>query len=371
MVCLSQVVASSAFMLPSKGNVKSSALQMALEEAHQNYQEPSDYLPSPNTISTKGSSSRRAMLSKVAGSLVSTVAIAPIFDATPAGAEVGSLPELADTNAILQGLTVNVADQSQQDSMISFLQEAFDFKVLRQNQAGPITDTWLGYGPEQLSIPESFELPVSSFGEYGGHASIRVRYDSKSIDALYRKGADAPGDNIAFLQVGVPQYRISKMVSNGGNVIDAYGIVNVVSPCGLPMRGIVGIWPDPMMFVAINCKDVAESRRFYEQLGFFEQEYPYARPSKGMGQFEPLQPKGSVYLSTSPNAMGILLLQGPKRKKITPNPVLQSLNLVYRPSSGSSDEGTGDEISFSDPSGTGISFVSVDRFEKEEKRTRI
>jgi hypothetical protein len=70
---------------------------------------------------------------------------------------------------------------------------------------------------------------------------------------------------------GVPGYRISQMVANGGYVIDAYGFVNVISPAGIPMRSIVGIWPDPLMFVAINCADVKKSKEFYEQLGFVEQ----------------------------------------------------------------------------------------------------
>ena len=71
--------------------------------------------------------------------------------------------------------------------------------------------------------------------------------------------------------VGVPGYRISQMVANGGYVIDAYGFVNVISPAGIPMRSIVGIWPDPLMFVAINCADVKKSKELYEQLGFVEQ----------------------------------------------------------------------------------------------------
>ena len=61
------------------------------------------------------------------------------------------------------------------------------------------------------------------------------------------------------------------MVKNGGNILDAYGIVDVVSPSGLPIRGIIGIAPDPLMFVAINCQDVKQSRAFYEQLGFTQQ----------------------------------------------------------------------------------------------------
>lgn len=72
-------------------------------------------------------------------------------------------------------------------------------------------------------------------------------------------------------KVGVPGYRISQMVAAGGNVLDAYGLVNVVSPCGLPMRGIVGISPDPIMLLAINCENMKESAAFYERLGFVEQ----------------------------------------------------------------------------------------------------
>lgn len=59
---------------------------------------------------------------------------------------------------------------------------------------------WLGYGPEQLSVPDGFELPVSSFATYGGHASIHLVYDSTDTSALYRPGEAAPGNNIAFLQ---------------------------------------------------------------------------------------------------------------------------------------------------------------------------
>lgn len=123
-----------------------------------------------------------------------------------------------------------------------------------------------------MKIPDAFEMPVSSFSQYGGHASICIRYDSQTIDLYYKKGdSSPPGNNIAYLQVGVPEYRISQMAKNGGNILDAYGIVNVISPSGLPMRGIIGISPDPMMFVALNCQNLKESREFYEQLGFVEQ----------------------------------------------------------------------------------------------------
>ena len=320
--------------------------------------------------------SRRQVLAKAVGAvLTATTAAAATTASTvqPANAAVGSLYEFADTNAILQGITVNVADKSQEDAMIAFLENSFDFKVLRKSQLGSVTSTWLGFGPEQTSVPEGFVPGVSSFAEYGGHAAICVRYDAKSTDVLYRKGGDAPGDNIAYLQVGVPTYRISQMVKFDGNVLDAYGFVNVVSPCGLPMRGIVGIWPDPIMFVAINTPDIAQSKAFYQQLGFVEQEYPYARPNKGAGQFEPAQPAKSVYLAPSPNSMGVLLLPTKSKKaKITPNPVLRSLNVVYTPSEGTSEEQANNDLQLEDPqSSVPVSFVSSAKFDKELAKTKF
>jgi hypothetical protein len=56
-------------------------------------------------------------------------------------ADVGTLPELKGAPAILQGITVSVADESQQNSMIRFLVEGFLFKVLRQRTVGTVTDT--------------------------------------------------------------------------------------------------------------------------------------------------------------------------------------------------------------------------------------
>lgn len=297
----------------------------------------------------------------------SSVLVAGAVDVNPSLAAVGTLPEFSDSNAVLQGLTVNVADQSQQKSMIEFLVQGFGFEVLRQRINGSIEETWLGFGPEQLSIPKDFEIPVSSFGQYGGHASVCVRYDSRATSILYRLGDNAPGDNIAFLQVGVPSYRISQMAGNGGNVLDAYGFVNVVSPSGLPVRGIVGIRPDPMMFVGINCENINSSREFYEKLGFVEQQYPFARPANGAGPFEPAQPKGSVYLAPSKNCMGVLLLPTMRGKKVSTNPVFDSLQIIYSPIEGSDDAG---DLTLVDPSNVKISFRPVASFEEEEKKTR-
>jgi hypothetical protein len=290
----------------------------------------------------------------------------------PAEAAVGTLPELSSTNAVLQGVSIRVADPSQLKLMISFLENGFDAVVLRRRIRGNVEEVWMGFGPEQLSIPSDFTPGVSSFSKYGGHASIRIVYDSQTTTAFYRTGdSKPPGDNIAFLQIAVPGYRISQMVASNAYIQDAYGFVNVISPSGLPIRGIVGIWPDPMMFVAIRCLDVNASRHFYEQLGFVEQNYPFSRPSNGAGPFEPAQPRNSVYLAPSSNSMGILLLPTPKSSsRITPNPVLVGLNVVYTPLSENADAQNEVAMKVVDPSGVGIDFQSVSEFEREERMTR-
>lgn len=284
----------------------------------------------------------------------------------PSHAALGSLPELADTNAILQGIIINVADKSQLDAMISLLSEAFGFEVLRKRIRNSVDETWLGFGPEQLSIPSDF-TPVSSFAKYGGHSSIHIVYDAKAKTPFYQPGDAAPGNNIAYLQVAVPGYRISKMTSNGGNILDAYGLIDVVTPAGLPIRGIVGIAPDPIMLVAVNCNNVDASKAFYQQLGFVERPMPYSRPSNGTTVFEPAPPPNSVYMAPTANGMGILLL--PTKQRVTRNLAIDSLRIVYAPPS-NEDADTLLVDSLVDPSGVAISFQSVKQFEKEEKETR-
>jgi hypothetical protein len=299
----------------------------------------------------------------------------------PASAAVGTLPELANTNAFVQGITVQVADKSQQDAMIAFLVEGFDFQILRKRIRGGVEETWLGFGPEQLDVPSDFEIPVSSFAKYGGHASVHLVYDSATKAPLYRVGSDAPpGDSVAYLQVSVPAYRISKILVSGGVITDAYGLVNAISPSGLPVRGIIGVWPDPLMLVAINCRNVQESLEFYRSLGFVQLPVPYSRPSNGATIFEPYPPPGSVYVSpcTAGVGMGVLLIPR-KGGPITPNRAVKSLDLVYTPSSSTATAATlsdGDALSpppvsvVVDPSGVPISFQPVSDFQEEERVTR-
>ena len=63
--------------------------------------------------------------------------------------------------------------------------------------------------------------------------------------------------------------------------------------------------------------------------------------------------------------MGVLLLPS-KKKKITLNPVVSALNIVYTPSAGID----GESLLLKDPSGVGLKFQSVSEFAAEETITR-
>lgn len=78
--------------------------------------------------------SRRSIL--ISASLASLATVGALSRPDDANAAMGTLPELQDTNAVLQGLTIKVTDPSQQKQMISFLQDAFDMEVLRGTPDG-------------------------------------------------------------------------------------------------------------------------------------------------------------------------------------------------------------------------------------------
>jgi hypothetical protein len=76
-----------------------------------------------------------------------------------------------------------------------------------------------------------------------------------------------------------------------------------------------------------------------------------------------------MYLSPSPNSMGVLLLQAKdKRKAVAPNKSVRGLSIVYAPSEGGAGGGS---MELTDPSSVPIVFTSVQSFEEQEKTNRV
>ncbi|MGK3759013.1 MAG: hypothetical protein ACI8RD_011330 [Bacillariaceae sp.] len=97
------------------------------------------YSVSPSSIAA--ATSRREMITKATA--LASVSFLPALCGSPriSSAAVGSLPELANSNAYVQGLTINVADSVQQKQMIDFLVNGFSCEVLRQRNQDTIEET--------------------------------------------------------------------------------------------------------------------------------------------------------------------------------------------------------------------------------------
>jgi hypothetical protein len=102
------------------------------------------------SLDLSSSCSRRSLLFGIGS------AIAVGGGARDASAAVGTLPEFQETNAILQGLIINVVDQSQLKSMVEFLTQGFGFEVLRQRIRGPVEETVSFYIEADKEIILSF-----------------------------------------------------------------------------------------------------------------------------------------------------------------------------------------------------------------------
>lgn len=128
MIILSNVILSHSFTLPLSGIYWAEKQSTLLREKAS---EDGDLPTEP---------SRRSLLAN--GVLIGSSMLTGSLGHIPhSSAAVGTLPEFSDTSAILQGLTINVADQSQQKAMIEFLVKSFEFKILRQRISDNIEET--------------------------------------------------------------------------------------------------------------------------------------------------------------------------------------------------------------------------------------
>lgn len=94
----------------------------------------------PNHNEFDSNMTRRSILDK-GSKLLSAPLLLNLLSIGGAEAMIGSLPEFSDSNAVLQGISIDVADLSQQNDMIEFLQNGFNFKILRQRKVQSVSET--------------------------------------------------------------------------------------------------------------------------------------------------------------------------------------------------------------------------------------
>ena len=77
----------------------------------------------------------------------------------------------------------------------------------------------VSFGPTQLSRPADFVPGISSFEVDGGHFALEVRPSPAAV----------PAEAVAYVQLALPTLRASKVLAFGGEVVDAYGVWNVLA----------------------------------------------------------------------------------------------------------------------------------------------
>ncbi len=256
---------------------------------------------SPQHAYGPGAATRRTVLERTsAGAALGLLGAA---GAPPLAARaIGTLPEFASLDRVPSHLSLNVEDL---DACLTFMETGLKMKKLREASGPEYDSVFLGYGPAPYSKPPGFLPGVSSFDDYGAHFALELRAPKKEGAPL------RVGNGLQYIQLALPNVRISKLLAAGGNITEAYGNINVLAPgCDVPFRIIIGEIRDPFMFAALRVRDAAAAAQFYqsEPVAMSPQPYPVARPFAPPGPFEPEQPPGSVYLAHSNDTFGMLLV---------------------------------------------------------------
>lgn len=252
---------------------------------------------------------------------------------------------MCNSNALLpREINIEVPDPA---ATVLFFTQALGMIPVKSESG----DLAVAYGPTDLTRPPNFYPGISVFDEDGGHCSVVVR----------RGGTGNVGDNFAYMQLAMPFIRASKLMAYGGQIVEAYGVVNVVAPGGIPLKLLVGDEvKDRIQYVALRVRNVKDSERFYvKAVGMRKTAYPRARPiTKEESPFDPNPPKGSAYLEFCQDSPGLLLL--PSERDVIFRPTKPKLGDVYRGYSVLSSASTNTpqkSEDLVDPSGNTISIL--------------
>lgn len=91
---------------------------------------------------------------------------------------IGNLYEFKDQNLVLQDISFNVAniDEEVQAFKALFVNKCKEIRTLTKDN---IRESVLAFGPDSYRQPSTFYPGISSLFEYGGHATITLRMNTK------------------------------------------------------------------------------------------------------------------------------------------------------------------------------------------------
>jgi hypothetical protein len=124
---------------------------------------------------------------------------------------IGSLHEFKSSPVIFQDISFNVVNTY--DSSDFFTATFPDLcKIVRNTMSGNKNTTVIGFGPDAYETSKTFYPGVSSFYEYGGHATLTFESEELKDDtfAIYERG-----NGLQYIKFGAENFRISKAIERG------------------------------------------------------------------------------------------------------------------------------------------------------------
>jgi catechol 2,3-dioxygenase-like lactoylglutathione lyase family enzyme len=150
-------------------------------------------------------------------------------------------------------LTLRVPDLA---AARTFWVEGLKMSELRSGRVDGASSLVVGYGRESLSD-----------GDDGGKFALELVQASASAPTPepMSAGSSAAAGALLYMQLRVPNVRISSLIDSGGTIESAYGFVEVISPSGLPVRVLTAPRRDPFEFIAVRVADVEAAAAYYER----------------------------------------------------------------------------------------------------------
>ena len=180
--------------------------------------------------------------------------------------------------------------------------------------------TRIGFGPESLRKDD------------GGKFSLEL------IESAEPSQMGDENAVVQYIQLGMPVFRLSRVMATGGEIKSAYGWTDLVAPGGVPLRvQIDENRRDPFQFVALRCNDLKATIKHYEAHGMAVQQVEASRKKisfsinsnslfEDIDAFEPEREKGATLMGYDEklDSTGLLLLPSISRAKLAqPNPDFQ------------------------------------------------
>lgn len=217
-------------------------------------------------------------------------------------------------------LTVPVPNMA---SAVAFWTAGCGALLLDTRLVDGVNVTRVGFGPESLRKDDgakfSLELVESSAPSLMG--------DDRAV--------------VQYVQLGMPIFRLSRVMAAGGQIVSAYGWTELTAPGGIPLRvRIDEERRDPFEFVALRCNSLEATRMHYEAQGMRVQQVEGGRKVsfsinsnsifENTDAFEPEREKGSILMGFDDRALstGLLLLPPKSRAKLAPPPAGLQLTVV-------------------------------------------